>query len=131
MVDPSAQLSSSFSPRAARQMNRFELKISRQAAEKVDIANVCDVVHNAYMTKNAAITIRIPASLKRSLEARADKQHRSLSAQVVADLETILDRSRDGEAGGKFLGLFRGTPLPNPDDIKEVRTLLWGSLASR
>ena len=85
------------------------------------------MIHNAYM-KNAAITIRIPATLKRNLEMRAEKQHRSLSAQVVADLETILDKSRNGEAGGKFLGLFAATPLPTEDDIKEVRALLWGNL---
>jgi hypothetical protein len=88
------------------------------------------MIHNAYM-KNAAITIRIPANLKRSLEMRAAKQHRSLSAQVVADLESILDKSHDNETGGKFLGLFAGTPLPTDDDIKEARALLWGRLASQ
>jgi hypothetical protein len=80
--------------------------------------------------KNAAITIRIPKSLKRSLEIRAEKQHRSLSAQVVADLETILNESPLEEAGGKFLGLFAGTPLPSDEDIKEARALLWGRIAS-
>ena len=89
------------------------------------------MVHNTYIMKNAAITIRIPKSLKRSLEIRAEKQHRSVSAQVVADLETILERSHDKEAGGKFLGLFAGTPLPTDDDIKEARALLWGRIASR
>ncbi len=83
------------------------------------------------MTKNAAITIRIPASLKRGLESRAKKQHRSLSAQVVEDLETVLNGSHNDETGGKFLGLFAGTPIPTDDDIKEARALLWGSVATR
>jgi hypothetical protein len=89
------------------------------------------MIHNTYIVKNAAITIRIPEALKRSLEIRAKKRHRSLSAQVVADLETILDGSKDTEAGGKFLGLFAGTPLPTDDDIKEARALLWGRIATR
>ena len=89
------------------------------------------MIHNAYIMKNAAITIRIPKALKRSLETRAEKQHRSLCAQVVADLEMILDKSQDDQAGGKFLGLFAGTPLPSDDDIKEARALLWGRIASR
>ncbi len=89
------------------------------------------MVHNTHIVKNAAITIRIPKSLKRSLETRAEKQHRSLSAQVVADLETLLERSRDEEAGGKFLGLFAGSFLPTDDDINEARALLWGRIASR
>ena len=50
------------------------------------------MVHNTYIIKNAAITIPIPTSLRRILEMRAETQHRSLSAQVVADLETSLER---------------------------------------
>lgn len=80
------------------------------------------------MAKDAAITIRIPSSLKRRLEARAKAQHRSVSAQVVADLERALtDRSDEVGGKGRFLGLFEGTQLPSDEEIQEVRDLLWGS----
>jgi hypothetical protein len=86
-------------------------------------------MHNAYMSKDAAVTVRLPAALKRRLEARAKSQHRSLSAQLVADLEAVAER-RPGVAtpGGHFLGLFRGTALPTDRDIAEARRLLWGNL---
>lgn len=84
--------------------------------------------HDDDMAKDAAITIRIPASLKRSLEARAKAQHRSVSAQVVAHIERALtERSDDVGGNGRFLGLFEGTRLPSDEEIQEVRDLLWGS----
>jgi hypothetical protein len=86
-------------------------------------------MHNAYMNKNAAITIRVPASLKRRLAARARTQHRSLSAEVMADLETIVARaSDDGTAPGRFLGLFEGTRIPTDPEIEEARSRLWGPM---
>lgn len=87
-------------------------------------------MQNEYMAKKAAITIRLPASLKRRLESRARSQHRSLSAQVVADLERITGEEPLPSSGGKgrFLGLFAGTALPSDEDIAEVRRLLWGRL---
>jgi hypothetical protein len=89
-------------------------------------------MHNEYIMKNAAaITIRLPASLKRDLERRAERAHRSVSAQVVADLERILNESQEEKTGGKFLGIFSGTPLPTDEDIKEARALLWGKIGSR
>ena len=81
------------------------------------------------MSKDAAITIRIPASLKRRLEARAEEQRRSLSAQVVMDLESVLDSTSQRGVKGRFLGLYEGTALPTDDDIEEVRALLWGNLS--
>jgi hypothetical protein len=96
------------------------------------LLGVCEMMHNVYMEKNAAITVRIPTSLKRRLKARARSRHRSLSAQVVADLESIVEGSRRSErAGGKFLGLFEGTRVPTDDDIKEARSILWGQLPAR
>ena len=84
------------------------------------------------MSKDAAITVRVPESLKRRLEARAKSSRRSLSAQVVADMESIVEgSSRNDRASGKFLGLFEGTRVPTEDDIKEARSLLWGKLPVR
>jgi hypothetical protein len=81
------------------------------------------------MTKNAALTIRLPASLKRRLEARAESQHRSLSAQVVADLERVADEPGPSfGVEGRFLGLYAGTALPTDEDFAEVRRVLWGKI---
>lgn len=89
-------------------------------------------MHNTYMGKNAAITIRIPMSLKRRLAARARTQHRSLSAEVMADLETAVARASDGRgARGMFLGLFRGTRIPTDPEIEEARSLLWRRMVRR
>jgi plasmid stability protein len=89
-------------------------------------------MQNAYMAKEAAVTIRLPENLKRRLAARAKREHRSLSAQVVADLESVLEKQPEAEkASGKFLGLFEGTPVPSDRDIDEVRGLLWGRLGGR
>ena len=84
-------------------------------------------MHNADMKKTAAVTIRLPASLKRSLEARAQAEHRSLSAQLVFDLEQLAVRPAPGEKG-RVLGLFAGTAVPSDEDIAEARRLLWGKL---
>ena len=83
------------------------------------------------MSKDAAITIRIPASLKRRLEVRAEERRRSLSAQVALDLESVLETDSRRGVKGRFLGLYEGTALPTDDDIDEVRTLLWGGLSRR
>lgn len=93
--------------------------------------NVFDVHHNDDMHKNSAITVRLPESLKQRLEAKASASHRSLSAQVLADLEGALDAEVIKEAPcgeGRFLGLFAGRSLPTDGDIEEVRELLWGRL---
>lgn len=82
-----------------------------------------------YMRKDAAITIRLPVSVKRRLESRALSQHRSLSAQVAAELEQVSqERGPSPEAGGRFLGAFAGTAVPTDRDIAKVRRLLWGTL---
>ena len=86
-------------------------------------------MQNEYMTKDAAITIRIPESLKRRLLARAEEKRRSLSAQVTVDLESVLDSTAPSGAKGRFLGMYEGTAVPSDDDIEEVRGLLWGNLS--
>lgn len=84
------------------------------------------------MSKSAAITVRLPPALKRRLEARAKSEHRSVSAQLVADLERVSDERPTGaDAKGRFLGIFAGTAVPSDRDIAEVRRLLWGKLGRR
>jgi len=62
-------------------------------------------MHHAYMEKNAAVTLRLPMTLKKRLAARAKLHHRSLSAQAVRDLERVLDGAQEG-GEGRFLGLY-------------------------
>ena len=85
----------------------------------------------AYMAKSSAITIRLPDSLKRRLEARAEQQHRSLSSQVVHDLEAVVTESPEYQGAGRFLGLYEGSRAPTDRDIEQARSLLWGSLGDR
>lgn len=80
------------------------------------------------MANTASVTVRIPASLKRRLEARARQGRRSLSAQVLHDLETTAASSSAPPKPGPFLGLFAGTPVPTDAEIHEVRARLWGRL---
>lgn len=89
-------------------------------------------MQNAYMAKSAAVTVRLPVALKRRLEARAKSERRSLSAQMVVDLERVSEeRPSRADATGRFLGLFEGTRVPSDRDIAEVRRLLWGKLGRR
>jgi len=92
----------------------------------------CKVHHIAFMAKEAAVTVRIPISLKRRLEAMATREHRSLSAQIAA----VLERDAPIEpvetvASGKLLGRYEGTPTPSDAELEEVRRHLWGTLGSR
>jgi hypothetical protein len=89
-------------------------------------------MHNERMAQDAAITIRLPASLRRRLESRATAQRRSLSAQVVFDLEQAAGEAEPRDrAKGRLLGIFAGTKTPTDRDIAEVRQRLWGSLGRR
>jgi len=89
-------------------------------------------MQNAHMSKSAAITVRLPPALKRRLEVRAKSEHRSVSAQLVADLERVSEEKPTGaDAKGRFLGLFAGTAVPSDRDIAEVRRMLWGKLGRR
>lgn len=87
-------------------------------------------MHDAYMTKEAAVTVRIPADLKNKLQLRARRERRSLSSEIA----TVLERSVQEEpsrGAGHLLGLYEGTAIPTEADFAEVRSLLWGSLGRR
>jgi hypothetical protein len=86
------------------------------------------------MAKEAAITVRVPVALKARLAARAKRERRSLSAQVVHELEAALGTESVPGAEGEqaaVLGLFDGARLPTERDFAEVRALLWGPLGRR
>jgi hypothetical protein len=84
-----------------------------------------------YMAKNAAVTIRLTEDLKTRLQLRARRAHRSLSAQVVNELETVAAGEVQPPGQGHFLGLYEGGVIPSDDDIQHVRSLLWGKLRGR
>ncbi len=83
------------------------------------------------MAKTASVTVRIPEALKKRIEKRATREHRSLSAQVEHEL-TLLFSDEDAPAkpkpGGKLLGRFAGTKVPTDEDFAEVRQLMWARL---
>jgi hypothetical protein len=83
------------------------------------------------MAKSAAISVRIPAALKKNLAARARAQHRSLSGQIAYELELASGSTDAVSGGGRFVGMFEGTRLPSDAEIEEGRRLLWGRLAKR
>ncbi len=82
------------------------------------------------MAKTATVTVRIPEALKESLEARALKEHRSLSAQIEHDLsQTVAAERAPGLAkAGTLLGRFAGKKVPTDEDFVEVRSILWKRL---
>ena len=83
------------------------------------------------MPKEAIITVRVPEAVKRRLAARAEREHRSLSAQVLHELERALEREVEGPASSAALGLFEGAALPSEGDLLDVRALLFGSIGAR
>jgi predicted transcriptional regulator len=86
-------------------------------------------MHREDMAKTAAITIRLPDQLKRRIQARAKRERRSLSAQVLHELETIVAREEEEtSSGGRFLGRYAGRRVPTDADFREVRGLLWKRL---
>jgi hypothetical protein len=95
--------------------------------------DVFTMMQNAYMArKNSAVTLRLPELLRRRVAERAKREHRSLSAQLVHDLEAALSEAEaDKTLDGKFLGLYVRTRVPTDEDFKQARALLWGSLGSR
>jgi hypothetical protein len=89
-------------------------------------------MQNDDMANDAVVTVRIPAALKRRLAQRARRGHRSLSAQVLRDLEHADGAAAPHEVPARparFIGLHAGTPVPSDEDILEVRARLWGRLA--
>jgi predicted transcriptional regulator len=82
------------------------------------------------MAKTAAVSVRIPAELKASLEARAKRLRRSLSAQITHDLEQLAAAESVGTKGRKLLGRYAGTKVPTEAELKAVRRQLWRGMAS-
>jgi hypothetical protein len=82
------------------------------------------------MVKDTVITVRLPLSVKRLLEERARKEHRSLSAQVLHELGQVLASApaRRSRSRGKLLGRYAGYGVPSEKDFAEVRAALWGRL---
>ena len=79
--------------------------------------------------KNAALSIRVPVELKRRLELRAVRLRRSLSSQIVCDLDEIARNELvPGRKRGRLLGRFNAGEVPTDKDIREVRDLLWARL---
>ena len=95
------------------------------------LTDVSRVMQSEDMANDAVVTVRIPTALKRRLELRARRGHRSLSAQVLHDLEQA-DTATAPRAvparPGRFVGLYAGTPVASDADILEVRTRLWARL---
>jgi hypothetical protein len=83
------------------------------------------------MVKDAAITVRVPQELKRRLAQRAKREHRSISAQVLCELERAVAEEAGASGEKRALGLFRGAVLPSDDDFLAVRSALWGRLGGR
>jgi predicted transcriptional regulator len=84
------------------------------------------------MAKDAAITVRLPAELKRRLALRAKRERRSISGQVQHELERAIAGEPEEHAGlAPAVGMFQGARVPAEDDFREVRGALWGSLGER
>jgi predicted transcriptional regulator len=95
------------------------------------LISVTNVIQNEYMPKDATITVRVPQELKQRLARRARREHRSISAQVLRELELAVAREAAGEAGVPALGLFKAARLPTEKDFDHVRSVLWGRLGTR
>lgn len=97
------------------------------------LVTVSKSMQNAYMAKmakTATVTVRIPGALKESLEARALREHRSLSAQIEHELtQTLAGEHAPGLArAGTLLGRFAGKKVPTDADVREARATLWKRL---
>jgi hypothetical protein len=101
-------------------------------AETAVIAECVDLVLNlmqiTYMANDAAITVRVPMRLKKRLAQRAMRERRSISAQVVHELERAVSDDDDGGHSQPALALFEGARLPTDQDLVDVRVALWGRL---
>jgi hypothetical protein len=86
---------------------------------------ITGMMHNARMSKDATITVRVRQALKRRLAERAKREHRSLSAQVAYELERAVARKAGGPVASA-LGRFDGARLPSDEDFLEVRGALFG-----
>jgi hypothetical protein len=81
------------------------------------------------MPKDTAVTIRLPASLKRALQICARRERRSLSSEIVARLEReVADAEMPEHGGGRLLGLYKGAAVPSEEDFATVRRVSWARL---
>ena len=87
-------------------------------------------MHDARMAKDAAVTVRLPAALKQQLRLRAQRERRSLSAEIARVLERSVAAEPAG-GPGRLLGLYEGMAVPTGAHFAEVRALLWGRLGRR
>ncbi len=87
------------------------------------------------MTKTAAVTVtvnvQIPSALEERLAKRAKREHRSISAQVLYELERAVGQEPDIAAKIAALGMFKGSRVPSQDDLDEIRSTLWERLGQR
>ena len=56
----------------------------------MDVVRARKVKYFAYMAKAASLTVRISDALKKQIEARAERERRSVSAQVEHELARAL-----------------------------------------
>jgi len=84
------------------------------------------------MRKDAAITVRIPADLKRRLEGSARKARRSLSAEIAYRLESsVTPDDPEKRPVRPMMGRFAGTRVPTDADFAEVRRMAWARLTRK
>jgi hypothetical protein len=82
--------------------------------------------------KDAVLTVRLPRSTRKRLEAIARREGRSLSQQV----ERLLDLAMSGQSARRIrsarprplAGCLRGGRVPTLKDFREIRALLSASL---
>ncbi len=82
------------------------------------------------MAKGASLTVRIPELLKKRIEARALREHRSLSAQVEHELAHFFAAERvvGPTKAGRLIGRYAGKRIPSAGELHEVRASLWSRL---
>ena len=87
------------------------------------------------MKKDAVLTVRLPAAIRRRLETLARREGRSVSAQA----ERLIEQGMRGEApmSGRMrrtrslAGVLRGGLVPTLAHFREVRALISSSLLRR
>ncbi len=81
-----------------------------------------------HMNRSSTFTLRLDASPKRRSEARARGTRRSLPAQVIHGLQSLISGSPSQSASGRFVGLYQSSRIPTEAEIAEVRQFVWGNL---
>ena len=83
------------------------------------------------MLRETAISVRVPRELKQKIEARAKRERRSLSAQVVVELERAVADEAPRARARPALGMFPHGQVPSEQDFQEARARLWARLGRR